>query len=79
MSGRWLRLREVARRLDVSARTVRRYIADGRLPAHRLPSGHWRVQEGELALGERQAAPHPPPGNARSGSGRPRRGLTVSE
>jgi len=33
----------IARRCGVSNTTVLRWIADGKLPAFRLPSGHYRV------------------------------------
>lgn len=43
------RLRDVAAQLNLSTRTVRRYIAAGRLAATRLPSGHYRVSAQALA------------------------------
>jgi|SRR5450759_1242606 len=42
-STRLLRPREAAEILSVSTRTLRRYIADGHLPACRLPSGRLRI------------------------------------
>lgn len=47
--SRILRIREVARLLDVSMRTVHRYIDSGKLPGVKLPSGHWRVNEEDIA------------------------------
>ena len=43
-----LRIRDVARLLNVTAKTVRRYIASGQLAATRLGAGHWRVPESAL-------------------------------
>jgi excisionase family DNA binding protein len=40
-----LRIRDVARRLNVAPKTVRRYIATGQLSATKLTTGHWRVPE----------------------------------
>ena len=38
-----LALRDVERRLGLSRWTLRAWIHSGRLPADRLPSGHYRV------------------------------------
>lgn len=43
------RVRDVARRLRLSPRTVRRYIARGWLEAARLPGTHWRIRSASLA------------------------------
>ena len=57
---RWLTLAEVVERLKVNERTVRRWIADGRLPATLLGrrSGY-RIAEADLArfMDERKVAP----------------------
>jgi len=45
MFDRLLRVSVAAKRIDVSTRTVLRYIASGHLPATKLPSGHWRIAE----------------------------------
>jgi excisionase family DNA binding protein len=39
---------EVADRLRVSKRTVRRWVNDGKLQAVTLPSGHVRIEEADL-------------------------------
>jgi excisionase family DNA binding protein len=44
---RFLTMSETARLLNLSERSIRRYIDAGRLPAYRLPGG-WRVRESEL-------------------------------
>jgi excisionase family DNA binding protein len=55
-----LRIREVAVRLDVCARTVRRWIAAGKLPAIRQPGRQWRVPvEAVRAFAETRLAPDP--------------------
>jgi excisionase family DNA binding protein len=41
---------QVARILHVSLRTAQRYIADGKLPAARLPGGHWRIRAEDVHL-----------------------------
>ena len=50
---RALTIVEVAERVGVSTRTIKRYIARGYLTARRLPSpsgrGHLRIDESELA------------------------------
>jgi excisionase family DNA binding protein len=48
-SERWLRIRDAAEQLNVCERTIRRYIAAGRLPATRLPSKQWRIAEADVA------------------------------
>ena len=40
-----MRLDEVARRMDVTVKTVRRYVTKGALEVVRLPSGRIRVTE----------------------------------
>ena len=51
MFDRLLRVSVAAKRIDVSTRTVHRYIASGSLPATKLlPSGHWRIAESALHL-----------------------------
>jgi len=39
---------DVGERLGVSAQTVRRWIADGRVEAFRLPSGQYRIDEEQI-------------------------------
>ena len=60
---RWLRVAEVARLLEVSANTVRRWTDAGSLPAHRSPGGHRRYRADDvLALLPAEGpsgAPHP--------------------
>lgn len=50
-SERLLSVAEVARRLDVSEETVRRWLREGRLPGYRLGGGRsgWRISESDLA------------------------------
>ncbi len=61
MSERELTPREVAERLGVTARTVQRWIADGRLPAHRVGGRH-RVRPADLhGLADEAAQPAAPP------------------
>lgn len=43
-----LTVREVAERLQVSRSTVRRWVADGSLPAMVMPSGAFRFREADL-------------------------------
>jgi excisionase family DNA binding protein len=43
-----MRVREVARRLDVEVKTVRRWLLKGALAGIKLPSGEWRVTEAAL-------------------------------
>jgi excisionase family DNA binding protein len=40
---RWLTMAEVAARFDVNARTVRRWVAEGALPAARVGGGRTRL------------------------------------
>jgi excisionase family DNA binding protein len=49
-----LSIAEVARLWHVSARTVQRYIADGKLKALRLPGGGYRIrpEDADAALAE---------------------------
>jgi excisionase family DNA binding protein len=44
---RFLTMSETARLLNMSERSIRRYIDAGRIPAYKLPGG-WRVRESEL-------------------------------
>lgn len=46
-SDRWLTVAEVAALQQVSAKTVRQWIATGQLPAARV-GRHWRVRAGQL-------------------------------
>lgn len=48
MSDLWLTLAVVADELDVSTRTVQRWVENGDLAAVRLPGGRLRVQRAEL-------------------------------
>lgn len=57
MTSVLLKVAEVATRLNVEPKTVRRYIEKGALVAVKLPSGHWRVPEEALRTFE-------PPDNA---------------
>lgn len=41
---------EAAKVLNVCVETMRRYIADGRLPALKLPGGHYRIRLADLKL-----------------------------
>lgn len=49
---------EAGRKLQTSAETMRRWCADGRIPAIPMPNGRWRIREdvvdailnGDLAL-----------------------------
>lgn len=49
----------VAERLNVSAQTVRRWINDGRVPAYKLPSGQFRLDEAEVAAMLTPVSPSP--------------------
>jgi excisionase family DNA binding protein len=48
---------DVMKRLNISRRTLERYIADEKIPVRRLPSGHRRflAADVEALLGERVA------------------------
>lgn len=51
-ADRALRVSEAARQLGVCGKTVRRWIAAGKLLAIQLPGGHWRIGEAAIrALG----------------------------
>lgn len=39
---------EAARKLTVSDETIRRWIADGKLPAITLPSGQYRIRKADV-------------------------------
>ena len=39
---------EVAKIMNVCVETIRRYIADRRLPALKLPGGHYRIKQTDL-------------------------------
>jgi len=54
---KYLRLSTVARRLDVSVKTIRAWIAKGKIPAERLPNGYWRVREDDLEKIPSQTTP----------------------
>jgi excisionase family DNA binding protein len=41
---------EVAKVMNVCVETIRRYIADGKLPALKLPGGHYRIKQNDLKL-----------------------------
>jgi len=43
----YLRIEDVAERLNLSYKTVFRYIQDGKLKATKI--GHWRIAEKDLA------------------------------
>jgi excisionase family DNA binding protein len=45
---RVLRVVAAAAAIGVSTKTLRRYIRSGKLPATRLPSGHYRIDEADL-------------------------------
>lgn len=57
---------EVARELFVDSATVRRWIADGKLPVITLPSGHFRVRREvvEAILAGTQPTPDAEPAEA---------------
>jgi excisionase family DNA binding protein len=42
------RVRDAAAAIGVSAKTLRRYIREGKLAATRLPSGHYRIDDTDL-------------------------------
>jgi excisionase family DNA binding protein len=44
----WLRIADVAADLDVSPRTVMRWIEQGKLPALRMPGGRLRISAATL-------------------------------
>lgn len=46
MTNKFLTVKEVAKILRVSERTIMRYIGSGRLKASKI--GQWRVDEGDL-------------------------------
>ncbi len=48
VSEKLLTTGEVARRLQVSRRTVQRWIKEGKLRALKYPSGHFKVPESEV-------------------------------
>ena len=41
---------EAAKVINVCVETIRRYITDGRLPALKLPGGHYRIRQADLKL-----------------------------
>ena len=41
---------EAAKVMNVCVETIRRYIANGRLPASRLPGGHYRIKQCDFKL-----------------------------
>ena len=45
---RLLTVAEVSERLKVLPGSIRRYIAEGRLPALRIPGGYYRIRERDL-------------------------------
>jgi excisionase family DNA binding protein len=49
MSGQWLTVASVADDLDVSPRTVLRWIDRGEFPAVRLPGGRLRIKQADYA------------------------------
>lgn len=48
MTERMLTLRQVAQTLNVSTRSVSRWIRAGQLEGVRTPGGHWRVPQSAL-------------------------------
>jgi excisionase family DNA binding protein len=50
MNGGWMTVAAVAEELDVSARTVLRWIDAGKLEAIRLPGGRLRIAEAERVV-----------------------------
>lgn len=49
MGGKLLTLREAAARLNVSVATLKRYIYEGKVRSTKLPGGHHRIAEDEIA------------------------------
>lgn len=49
MAGKLLTLREAAARLNVSVATLKRYIYEGKIRSAKLPGGHHRIPEEEVA------------------------------
>ena len=47
---RYYSVSEAAKIMNVCVETLRRYIAEGRLPASRLPGGHYRIKQTDLKL-----------------------------
>ncbi len=60
--NRLLRPSEAAEMLAVSPRTLRRYIAEGHVPARRLPSGTVRIRQEviDALMGEGMPSAHAP-------------------
>ena len=52
-----LRVRDVAARLQLSMRTVRRHIARGTLPAQKLACSQWRIPQASLEAFLGRSAP----------------------
>ncbi len=48
VSDEWLSTGQAAERLGVHRSTLVRYIEEGRLPASRLPTGHYRIRRADL-------------------------------
>ena len=48
IGGRLLKVKEAASILNVDRRTIWRWIKKGRIQAIRLPSGRYRIPEGEV-------------------------------
>lgn len=44
----WLSTGQAAERLGVHRSTLVRYIEEGRLPARKLPTGHYRIRREDL-------------------------------
>lgn len=72
MSSRWHSVEEVSAHLGVVPDTLYRWIAAGRIPAHRV-GRHWRFQLAEIDEWVREGAAsdtHAPASRRRSGSAR---------
>lgn len=62
-----LKLHEAATILRCDESTLRRWIADGTLPAYKLPGGHFRIARADLVLvlGPANGSDRREPGSAR--------------
>jgi excisionase family DNA binding protein len=78
---RLLSVADVAKLLSVTEPTVREWIKEGKLKAHRAGARFWRIRKSEVdrMLGEQaDTNPGPPPGGRRAGPTEPARDLLSS-